>query len=108
MALDDDVEETKVPLKGGVAPHDPKVTSFLRIARNGEIGKLIELIVKDHDIINASNNVGDIRDEAHLAKLHICAFVTVFFFFFSTRRPLINIPPLSLSRPPRMALTLCI
>ena len=49
---DDEVQE--VPLKG---EHDPKVTTFLRIARNGDKNRLIDLIKENCDIINASNHV---------------------------------------------------
>lgn len=53
----------QVPLKGnsggggGGGDHDPKVTSFLRVARNGDKNKLIDLIKENCDIINASNHV---------------------------------------------------
>lgn len=66
MAQDDAVDNIQgaevqvVPLKGGGGadgPHDPKVTSFLRVARNGDKSKLIDLIKQNCDIINASNNV---------------------------------------------------
>lgn len=57
-------DEMQVPLKGnsgggggGGGDHDPKVTSFLRVARNGDKNKLIDLIKENCDIINASNHV---------------------------------------------------
>lgn len=77
-----------VPLKGGAADHNPAVTSFLRVARNGDKHKLIDLIKENCDIINASNHVR-IRPSVNLGTgiyfLHHPAtdamVVDVYFFF---------------------------